>query len=140
MPEQPSSARVSTAIVVAAHGSRAEAANRAHRDVVDALADALSADPFNATVGGAVTPAFLELAEPTIPDAIDAAAATGVGTVLVVPYFLHPGRHLSDDLPAIIDAATARHPGIEIRLLGSFGAEPGVLDILAAQVTSAITT
>lgn len=133
MPEQRPEGAAEVAVVVAAHGSRAEAANRAHLDVVDALAEALSG-----TVRLPVRPAFLELAEPTIGDAIDVAAATGAAAVLVVPYFLHPGRHLSDDLPAIVDAATARHPGTEIRLLGSFGAEPGLLGVLVAQVTAAL--
>ncbi len=116
------------AIVVAAHGSRAEPANIAHREVVDALAAAL---------GRAVSPAFLELAEPSIPDAIDV-AAHGARTVLVVPYFLHPGRHLTDDLPAIVRDATTRHPDREIRLLPSFGADPALLDVLAGQVTAAL--
>lgn len=117
------------AIVVAAHGSRATAANVAHREVVDALGGA---------VPHRVTPAFLELAEPSIPDAIDAAAATGAATVLVLPYFLHPGRHLSDDLPAIVVEASARHPRTTIRLLGSFGAEPGLPEVLADQVRRAV--
>ncbi len=117
------------AVVVAAHGSRAEGANAAHRDVVEALA---------ATVSHPVTPAFLELAQPSIPDAIDAAAASGAPRVLVLPYFLHPGRHLSDDLPAIVDEASRRHPGTAIELLGSFGSEPGLLEVLVAQVRSAL--
>lgn len=117
------------AIVVAAHGSRAEGANLAHREVVEALAS---------VVDHPVSPAFLELAEPSIPEAIDAAVAGGTATVIVVPYFLHPGRHLSDDLPAIVVAATDRHPHTNIRLLGSFGAEPGLLEILAAQVGAAV--
>ncbi|HEX2577634.1 MAG TPA: CbiX/SirB N-terminal domain-containing protein [Aquihabitans sp.] len=117
-----------TAIVIAAHGSRAEPANAAHREVVDALAAAL---------GRPASPAFLELAEPSIPDAIDA-AARDARTVLVVPYFLHPGRHLTDDLPAIVDDATARHPDCDIRLLASFGADPALLDVLVGQVSSAL--
>lgn len=129
MPIEASDRPAGVAIVVAAHGSRAEAANVAHRDVVDALA---------AAVPHRVTPAFLELAEPSIPEAIDAAATTGVATVLVLPYFLHPGRHLSDDLPAIVAGAGGRHPQTDIRLLGSFGAEPGLLDVLVAQVRQAL--
>lgn len=117
------------AIVVAAHGSRAEGANVAHREVVDAL---------GAAVPHPVTPAFLELAEPSIPEAIDDAAAVGASTVLVVPYFLHPGRHLSDDLPIIVAEANGRHPHTAIRLLGSFGAEPGLADVLEGQVRRAL--
>ena len=112
MPNERSGGATSVAIVVAAHGSRAEAANLAHREVVEALA---------ASVDHPVTPAFLELAEPSIPTAIDAAAATGVDAVLVLPYFLHPGRHLSDDLPAIVAEAHDRFPEVEVRLWARSG-------------------
>ncbi|MCU1497325.1 MAG: cbiX [Acidimicrobiales bacterium] len=117
------------AVVVAAHGSRAEAANLAHRQVVEDL---------DSRIGPPATPAFLELVEPSIPAGIDAAVAAGARTVLVLPYFLHPGRHLSDDLPAIVADAVARHPGSDVRLLASFGSDPALLDILAAQVDAAL--
>ncbi|QXC59708.1 CbiX/SirB N-terminal domain-containing protein [Aquihabitans sp. G128] len=122
-------APTSVAVVVAAHGSRAEAANLAHRDIVDAL---------DARIGPPVTPAFLELAQPSIPEGIDAAVAAGAATVLVLPYFLHPGRHLSDDLPAIVAEATDRHPGHQIRLLESFGSDVRLLELLAAQVEAGL--
>lgn len=118
-----------TTVVVAAHGSRAEPANAAHREVVDALA---------ADVDVAVAPAFLELAEPSIGDAIDTAVASGAARVLVLPYFLHPGRHLLEDIPTIVDDAAARHDGVEVAMLGSFGSEPALAGVLASQVTSAL--
>ena len=117
------------AVVVAAHGSRAPAANEAHEALVEALAG---------SVDVRVSPGFLELAAPSIPDAIDAAVAAGARTVLVLPYFLHPGRHLTEDLPQIVDDATARHPDREIRLLGSFGADPSLTEVLARQVRQAL--
>lgn len=117
------------AVVVAAHGSRATAANDAHRAVVADLAGG---------VEHAVTAAFLELAEPSIGDAIDAAVAAGATTVLVLPYFLYPGRHLTEDLPRIVGEADARHPGIEVRLLPLFGADPALTSLLAAQVAAAL--
>ena len=112
-------------VVVAAHGSRAAAANEAHRAVVARLAQQVPAR---------VVPAFLELTEPSIAEAIDAAVASGAATVVVLPYFLHPGRHLARDLPAIVADADARHPGSRVHLTESFGARPELLDVLAAQV------
>ncbi len=116
-------------VVVAAHGSRAPAANDAHQRVVDALATMVDLP---------VASAYLELAEPSIPDAIDAAIASGAATVLVLPYFLHPGRHLTDDLPQIVQDASGRHPAAAVELLASFGSEPGLLEILVAQVNAAV--
>ena len=119
----------SVVVVVAAHGSRAPAANVAHQGVVDALAKVVDLP---------VAAAYLELAEPSIPTAIDSAIASGATTVLVLPYFLHPGRHLTDDLPQIVQEASARHPAVAVELLGSFGSEPGLLEILVAQVNAAV--
>jgi sirohydrochlorin ferrochelatase len=114
---------------VAAHGSRAAAANDAHRAVVARLAGQVPVE---------VVPAFLELTGPSIAEAIDQAVAGGATTVAVLPYFLHPGRHLTEDLPRIVSDAAARHPGATVRLASSFGADPVLGEVLAAQVRRAV--
>lgn len=118
-----------TLVVVAAHGSRAEAANRAHRELIAAVGRR-SAVP--------VTPAFLELAEPSIPAAIDTAVEEGADRVLVLPYFLHPGRHLAHDLTAIVEAADERHRPASVELLELFGADPSLVELVTAQIESAL--
>ncbi|MBX3314327.1 MAG: CbiX/SirB N-terminal domain-containing protein [Actinobacteria bacterium] len=115
----------STAVLLVAHGSRATDANDSHR----ALAHGL-----DHRVDQSVRPAFLELAEPSIPAAIDAAVADGAATVIVLPYFLHPGRHVRDDLPGIVGEAAERHPGRRIELAAAFGDDHAVLDLLVDQV------
>lgn len=114
-------------VVLAAHGSRADEANESHRRLARSVAGALELT---------VLPGFLELTEPTIAGAIDDAVATGADTVLVLPYFLHPGRHLTADVPAIVDEARTRHPGVDVRLLASFGDDPALVELLARQVRS----
>lgn len=116
--------------MLAAHGSRAAAANDAHRAVVARLAEQAPTR---------VVPAFLELTEPSIDEAIDLAVADGATTVVVLPYFLHPGRHLTEDLPRIVAEATERHPAAVVRLAPSFGSDPALADVLAAQVARAVT-
>lgn len=120
---------MTSAVVVVAHGSRAAAANDAHRALAADLAE---------RVPVTVVPAFLELADPDIPAGIAEAVAAGATEVVVLPYFLHPGRHLVEDIPALVDQARAAHPGTTVRLLGAFGADPAVVDALTAQVTAAL--
>ena len=111
-----------TAAVVIAHGSRAEAANVAHRAVCDRLAERTDAP---------VVPAFLELAEPSLADAVDVLVAGGARRVIVLPYFLYPGRHIQRDIPALVDAARQAHPDVTIDIGPLFGADERVVDLLA---------
>jgi sirohydrochlorin ferrochelatase len=117
------------AVVFVAHGSRAEAANEAHR----ATAERLAAD-----LDVPVVAAFLELAEPSIPDAIVAAADAGADRVLVLPLFLYPGRHLVRDIPALVGEAVGRRPDAAVEVLDAFGADPAIAELLAAQVRRAM--
>jgi sirohydrochlorin ferrochelatase len=116
---------VTTAVVFIAHGSRATAANEAHVAAAEQLAE---------RTGVEVRPAFLELAEPSIPDAITAAIDDGADEVLVLPLFLYPGRHVATDIPALVEEARAARPGAAVDLLEPFGADPAVISVLAGQV------
>lgn len=76
--------------------------------------------------------AFLELMTPTLPETIAALAAGGVTDIAVVPVFLAQGGHLKRDLPALIEAATAAHPGCRITLAQAVGEQESVIDAIAA--------
>jgi sirohydrochlorin ferrochelatase len=117
-----------TAIVLIAHGSRTVSANKAHRQMAVDL-EAMLAMP--------VWAAFLELADPLIPAAIHQATAAGAAKVLVLPYFLYPGRHLSLDIPELVATTAAMHPEVEIVTMPGFGEDPAVLGLLVAQVRRA---
>jgi sirohydrochlorin ferrochelatase len=115
-------------VVLVAHGSRVAEANDAHRRLAADLAG---------RTGGAVIAAFLELAQPDIPAALDEAANGGASRVLVLPYFLLPGAHTTLDLPALVAAARERHPGCRFDQLDHLGADPAVVELLARQVDAA---
>jgi sirohydrochlorin ferrochelatase len=112
----------SSAIVVVAHGSRAEAANQAHIGLCAELARRTRLD---------VRPAFLEIADPSIPDALAAAVTDGHERVVVLPHFLAPGNHTTVDIPALVAAAASEHPDVGFELLPHTGADPRLVDLLA---------
>ena len=115
----------SATVVFVAHGSRAVEANDAHSAAAAALAD---------RTGATVVPAYLELAEPSIPDAIVAAVDAGAARVVVLPLFLYPGRHVQRDIPQLVAEAQERRPDAAIELLEPFGADPALVGVLADQV------
>jgi sirohydrochlorin ferrochelatase len=103
-------------LLIIAHGSRRAASN----DEVRALADAVRAQPGQAYAH--VATAFLELAEPSIPDGLAALAAQGATEIVAFPYFLAAGTHVAQDIPEAIAEFSATHPAVELRLTPHLGA------------------
>jgi sirohydrochlorin cobaltochelatase len=127
----PTEQSTTSVTLLVAHGSRNPRAADAHEQLCVAVTEAASA-----ATGAAVrvVPAYLELTEPSIPDAIDAAVVAGARTVQVLPHFLGPGNHVLVDIPEIVEAARSRHPGVQIELSEHLGADPALVDLLAARV------
>ncbi|MEX0615067.1 MAG: CbiX/SirB N-terminal domain-containing protein, partial [Methylophaga sp.] len=112
------------ALLLVAHGSRRAASNL---EVVR-LAKQLQAD-LNADFA-MVKAAFLELAEPSIPDGIHFCAEAGADDVVVLPYFLNTGRHVAEDIPAEIDIARQQLPNLKIQVQPHIGAMPEMHNLL----------
>lgn len=122
-------ASLSTGIVLFAHGSRDPEWAVPFRTLERLVAARLPT--------ARVALAFLEAAAPTLPDAIDGLVAGGATSVLVVPLFLAPGGHTRRDLPPLLAAARARHPGVPMRAAATLGETPAVLDAIAAWIEQA---
>ena len=120
---------MTSGIVLLAHGSRDPEWSTPFERLARRVRDRRQA------VGVAV--AYLEISPPTLDEAIDAAAAGQARRVLVVPLFLAPGGHTKRDVPALVDAARARHPALEIRATSSIGEEEEVLAALADWIARA---
>jgi sirohydrochlorin cobaltochelatase len=116
-----------TVTLLVAHGSRNARAQAAHTDLVEAVTTAS---------GAQVTAAYLELATPSVPDAIAAAVGGGATTVRILPCFLHPGNHVLVDLPGIAEQAHRTHPGVLIEMLPHLGADPALVALLARAVAT----
>jgi len=134
-----SDATTTSALVVLVHGSPRPVANADMFAVVEAFKarpDARAAFPV-------VEVGFMECNEPTIPDAIDRCVAQGAQRVVAVPYFLHTGTHVCDDLPTLLEEAQTRHPGVTFALGDYVGLSPRLTDLLARraeEATAATTT
>ena len=49
--------------------------------------------------------------------------------MVISPYFLSPGRHWQEDLPALASAAAARHPGVSYLVSAPMGLHPLVAQV-----------
>lgn len=81
--------------------------------------------------------AFLELAEPSLADAVKALAEQGATKIVVTPYFLVMGVHLKQDLPRLLEEAAARTPGVELVATAGLDGHPGLARILAERAREA---
>jgi len=106
------------ALLLVAHGSRRAASNREVETLASALAPELE-ERFPV-----IEVAFLELADPDIATGIRSCIDRGARSVVVVPYFLAAGTHVTEDLPALVEAARAVHPGTTFTIAGHVGAAP----------------
>lgn len=79
----------------------------------------------------AVELAYLEFMTPDLPTAIDRLAADGATRIVLMPLFLGAGGHVLRDLPALLETARARHPGLAIEALPALGEHEAVLDAIA---------
>ncbi len=119
------------ALLLIAHGSRAAAAN----DEIRRLAERVDASADGAF--GAVVPAFLEMAEPNIHQGIERCVELGAEAIVVVPYFLAAGRHVTRDIPAEIDCARAGHPEVSIEIGGYVGASDAMPELVVHSARAA---
>ena len=116
------------AILVVDHGSRLPEAN--------ALLDAVVARVRERLPDRLVRAAHLELAAPTIPDAIDAAVAEGAGEIVIAPWFLLPGAHAASDLRRIAREGELHHPGVRIACAEPLGLDDRLVDVLVARIAA----
>ena len=87
------------ALLLVAHGSRAQSAN----DEVRSLARTLGQN-IGQTFGW-IDCAFLEIAELSIAERIQTCIQNGADNITVLPYFLAAGRHVTKDIPAELEKA-----------------------------------
>jgi len=76
---------------------------------------------------------FMECNAPSIPESIESCIAQGATKVTAVPYFLHTGTHVADDLPTLIEAAQEQYPEVEFAMGGYLGRSELLTDILEAR-------
>lgn len=110
------------ALIILGHGSRAP----------DAAADMerVAAGLRQRHPQASIRVAHMELCEPTLEQVVAACVAEGRRSLLVLPYFLHRGNHLRDDIPTLIADLVRRHAGLRLVLGRHIGYADELVDII----------
>ena len=73
--------------------------------------------------------AYLELAQPRLPQALDQAAHIS-NTVCLLPLFLFASGHIKNDLPLAVADLSKRYPAVRWKIGRPLGTHPLLIDIL----------
>ena len=114
------------ALLIVDHGSRRKESN----DLLQRLAGMMR-ERFGLDI---VHYAHMELGEPTITQGFDACVAEGAEEVIVHPYFLGPGRHVTIDIPDLVREAAGRHPGVTFRITEPLGVHPKIGEVIVERI------
>ena len=79
----------------------------------------------------------MELAAPTLAEALERCVSAGADEVVVVPYVLTPGRHTTGDIPRLVEEARAAHPNVAVRLAEPLGFDERLVELVAARAQAA---
>ena len=110
------------AIILVDHGSRLEEANEVLNEISALLREQVPAY--------FVQPAHMELAEPTLEQAFAYCVERGAVEIFVFPYFLAPGRHSTEDIPALCEKAALKFPQVSYRLAPPFGVHAKMVELI----------
>ena len=116
------SAESTTAVLLVAHGSRRAAANQ---DLLRLAGLIVERGEYPIVEVG-----YLELSEPSIPEGGRMCVSRGATKVLILPYFLSPGRHVVEDLTRFREQLLAECPGVDFELCPHLGLHPLMVEIV----------
>jgi sirohydrochlorin ferrochelatase len=119
---------VKPAILLVDHGSRHREANLQLEWLAERVRERVP--------GRIVEIAHLELAAPDLSAGIDACVAAGAREIVVHPFFLTPGRHLTRDIPERVREAADRHEGLRVRISPPLGLHEKLVDVVLERVES----
>lgn len=116
-------------VLLCGHGTRNAEGVREFLDLTDSVKQHLD--------GFTVTEGFLELAEPSLEDRLEALRRRGCSPILVVPAMLFAAGHLKVDLPGLLAAYAGLHPDLDLRLGRAFGVEARMVRAAADRIRQA---
>jgi sirohydrochlorin ferrochelatase len=113
------------------HGSRRSEANALLDQVASRVKDRMGADAI-------VEAAHMEIAEPTIAQGFARCVEQGATMVVVHPFMLAPGRHVTEDLPRLVSEAADAHAGVSFVMAPPLGGHAGIIDAVIERCQDAL--
>ncbi|MBI3397937.1 MAG: precorrin-8X methylmutase, partial [Deltaproteobacteria bacterium] len=115
-----------TAVLILGHGSPVVEANETLREIALGVKKK----------GGyeIVQPAFLQFEHPNFAEAVNILVQQGVRKIIVHPYFLYMGSHVTKDLPFEIETAKKKYPNLDVILAPHLGYHEKLVEVAVERI------
>jgi precorrin-8X/cobalt-precorrin-8 methylmutase len=120
-----------TGIIILAHGSRGE---RGMVEVLETLRSLAEGVKLLIPTEVEVIGAALQFNQPTLEEAVETLAGHGAQRIIVMPYFLFSGRHITEDIPKLIEKLEHRYPEIQFTVASTLGADELFTGLVAKRI------
>ncbi|MHB1349804.1 MAG: hypothetical protein C4530_17410 [Desulfobacteraceae bacterium] len=119
-------------ILLVGHGSPKKDANK-----LDQMAGMLHTMLYPGCADACVSVAYMEFAEPKIPDAIKIAVEGGANKIILHPFFLCAGQHVTKDIPETIEEARGLYPDVTFIYTEPLGIHEKLAHIAMERISAA---
>jgi len=117
-----------TAVIILGHGSRSAGSD----ETVKRIAAEIKMSGICEIAGHA----FLQYVKPDAQEALEQCVRQNAEQIIIVPFFMQSGAHVTKDIPALLEQAKKQHPGIDIQVTDYVGAHPLMKDIVLSLIGS----
>lgn len=124
-----------TGVIILVHGSRGEKGvvevPAVLRRITEGVKPLLSK-------GVEVIGAALQFNQPSLEEAVESLIASAVTRIVVVPYFLFPGRHITEHVPQLIEQLKCRYPGVQFLVASTLGIDEFFVALVARRIKECV--
>jgi precorrin-8X/cobalt-precorrin-8 methylmutase len=121
-------------VVILAHGSRSKQSIKEILDIFDTVAHRVRS---LLAPGVEVEWAALRFNNPNLGEAVEALVSRGIDRVVIMPYFLFPGRHIVEDIPSLVEELGRTYPETQFLLADTLGVEEPLIDLVVKRIGEA---
>ena len=124
-----------TGVIILAHGSRGERGVVEVAEVLQRVTNGVRPflSPEVAVVGAA-----LQFNHPDLEEAVESLAARGVSRILIMPYFLFSGKHITEHIPEIIEKLKVIYPDKQFIIANPLGLDEQFIGHVVKRIEVAI--
>jgi len=116
---------MSRVLIIVAHGSRKASSNEEVMALGEKVASLLG------THYAYVMTAFLEFATPSLEESMISSVEKGASEIVILPYFLASGNHVTRAIPEVVQKIEALHPQVQMILKEHIGSASGMVTLLS---------